>query len=263
MTNIFICIKILVTNATERTAPMAKEKILVVDDEEHIRRLIKRTLETENMVVNLACSGHEAIEALQASEFDLVVLDVIMNDMDGFEVVTQLRKAEVGIPIFLLSGKDEDYHKILGLGLGADDYITKPFSPAVLCAKIKAQIRRNKAKWVNKNDLITAGSFKFDCKAYKLYKNDIEVHLSSKELLLMKFFMSNPNQVFTKEQLYQNVWGDIIVDDRTIMVYIWHLRNKIEEEPQNPKFITTVWGIGYQFSVNNLDSLKSNHKKPS
>jgi DNA-binding response OmpR family regulator len=228
---------------------MSKERILVVDDESDIRKMIKRALEMENMVVSLACGGNEAIATLKSSSFDLIVLDVMMNDMDGFEVVKHLRNAGVDIPIFLLSGKDEDYNKILGLGLGADDYITKPFSPAVLCAKIKAQIRRCQAGWSDKNNIIMAGPFRFDCNTYKLYKNEIEIHLSSKEIVLMKFFLMNQNQVFTKEQLYQNVWGDIIVDDKTIMVYICHLRNKIEADPQNPKYIKTVWGIGYIFSI--------------
>jgi DNA-binding response OmpR family regulator len=228
---------------------MAKEKILVVDDEAEMRRFIKKTLDAENMLVTLASGGNEAIQAAQSSAFDLIVLDVILDDMDGFEVVKSLRNSGVDIPIFLISGKDEeDYHKILGLGLGADDYITKPFSPAVLGAKVKAQIRRNKTRVTGKNDIITAGPFKLDCSTYKLYKDNLEIHLSSKEIMLFKFFMTNPNQVFTKEQLYQRVWGDIIVDDQTIMVYIWHLRNKLEDEPQNPIYIKTVWGIGYTFS---------------
>ncbi len=239
-----------------RTEQMAKERILVVDDDADIRRLIKKALQAENMTVDLACGGNEALEIIKSSDdFDLIILDVVMNDLDGFELVKLLRNSGVEIPIFLLSGRTEDYHKILGLGLGADDYITKPFSPAVLCAKIKAHIRRSKVKFAGKSDIIKAGPFKFDCNTYKVYNNGVEILLSPKETMLMKFFITNPNQVFTKEQLYQNVWGDIIIDDKTITVYIWHLRNKLEVDPKNPQYLKTVWGIGYNFSTDKcLDS---------
>lgn len=234
----------------ERIDKMAKERILAVDDEEYMRSFIKKALEKENMIVSLAGSGSEAINIMKSSSFDLVLLDVMMDDLDGFEVVKQLRNLGIDIPILLLSGKDEDYNKILGMGLGADDYITKPFSPAVLCAKIKAYIRRTKTSSEGKSSTIVRPPFKFNCSNYKLYKNDMEIPLSSKETMLIKFFLEKPDQVFTKEQLYQNVWENDVVDDKTIMVYICHLRNKIEENPQNPKYLKTVWGIGYKFSTN-------------
>ncbi len=232
---------------------MTKEKILVVDDEEHMRKYIKSALEAENMIVGTASGGNQAIEIIKSSksDYDLVVLDVIMDDLDGFEVVKHLRNLHINIPIFLLSGKYEDHNKILGLGLGADDYITKPFSPAVLCAKIKAYIRRNNIQNAGKKDFIIVPPFKFDYSTYRIYKNDEEIPLSSKETMLMKFFLENTNQVFSKEQLYQNVWSSTIIDDKTIMVYIWHLRNKIEDDVKNPRYLKTVWGIGYRFVPEN------------
>lgn len=227
---------------------MAKEKILVVDDQEHMRKFIRRALESENMIVSLASGGNEAIEIINSSNFDLIILDVVMDDLDGFEVVKRLRNLGINIPIFLLSGKDEDYNKILGLGLGADDYITKPFSTSVLCAKVKAHIRRNKATSSNSNNIIVY-PFNLDLNSYRLFKHDVEIHLSSKEIKLMNLFLKNPNQIFSKDQIYQNIWNNVIVDDRTIMVYIWHLRNKIEDDPRNPKYLKNVWGIGYKFST--------------
>ncbi len=155
------------------------------------------------------------------------------------------------LPIIFLSGKTEDSDIIQGLNIGADSYITKPFSPSVLCAQVKSQIKRRQEilkDEVSSNFLIN-GPFKFDLSSYKFYKNDIELKLSSKETKLIKFFMEHPNQVFSKDQLYQNVWHDNAVDDNSIMVYVKYLRNKIEDIPNKPNYIKTVWGIGYQFSV--------------
>ncbi len=230
---------------------MSKEKILVVDDEESIRKMIKKSLDRENMLVFQAGCGKKALEMIEQNSFDLIVLDIMMEDIDGLEVIKKIRYQGINIPVLLLSGKNEDYDKILGFGIGADDYITKPFSPAVLCARVKAHIRRHKEIMASKEKAarIIVGPFNFNFNTYKCYKNNLEIPLSSKETMLIKFFMENPNQVFSKEQLYRNIWGETIIDDNSIMVYIRHLRTKIEDDPKNPKYIQTIWGIGYRFTV--------------
>lgn len=229
---------------------MTKSKILVADDEEYVRKLVSAALESENMLVFHAKNGREALEMVQDQAFDLIILDILMGDINGYDVIAKMRALGIGTPVFLLSGKNEDHDKIIGFGIGADSYITKPFSPAVLCAQVRTHIRRYhellEAK--EKTSKIVLGPFVFNLKTYTCLKNGTEMLLSSKEALLMKFFMEHPNQVFTKEQLYQNIWNETIIDDNTIMVYIRHLRLKIEDNPDKPKFIQTVWGLGYRFA---------------
>lgn len=222
-------------------------KILVVDDEESARKLIKKTLIKEAFDVYESESGTQALSVIEKFDFDLILLDINMKEIGGLEVLRRLREKGNEVPVIILSGRNSDPDKVLGLGIGADDYITKPFSPSVLTARVKSLLRRTKSKNINSN-FIVISPFKFDLKTIKLYKNDVEIDLSSKELKLIKFFMENPYQVFTKEQLFKEVWNDDIVSDSTIMVYIRYLRKKIEENPKNPKYLKTVWGIGYIFS---------------
>ncbi|MGW8959638.1 response regulator transcription factor [Paenibacillus sp. 1-18] len=230
---------------------MSKPRVLVVDDENAIRKLIKTVLEGDGMVVLQAENGMEAMRMISEEPFDLVILDIMMENIDGYDVLGQTRNMGIHTPIIFLSGKKEDTDQIIGLGLGADAYITKPFSPPVLCAQVKNQIKRYRQLQESKQQAsrIALGPFLFNHHTYTFHKNNQEIALSSKELQLMKFFMEHPNQVFSKEQLYQNIWKDTVVDNNTIMVYIRHLRTKIEENPTNPKYIKTVWGIGYRFSV--------------
>lgn len=229
---------------------MAKQRILIVDDEDYIRKLIKKSLIHENYLMEEASNGLEALTHLKNKVFDLIILDVMLRDEDGFELIKEIKGLGIKAPIIFVSGRCEDYDKILGLGLGAANYITKPFSPAILCAHVKAQLRCYKEYTSEKTNLpqfIIEGPFKFDLKTYKFYKNERLIDLSYKENLLIKFFMENPGQVFTKEQLYENIWSDTIIDDNAIMVYIHQLRRKIEDHPKSPKHIITVWGIGYKF----------------
>ena len=222
-------------------------KILLVDDEISARKLIKKTLMKENFDVYEAENGSRSLKILEGIDFDLILLDINMKEIGGLEVLRRLREKGNEIPVIILSGRNNDSDKVLGLGIGADDYITKPFSPSVLTARVKSLLRRTTLKTSNSN-FITILPFKFDLKTIKLYKDDVEISLSSKELKLMKFFMENPYQVFSKEQLFKEVWDDDIVSDSTIMVYIRYLRKKIEENPKTPKYLKTVWGIGYIFS---------------
>jgi len=229
---------------------MSKEKILIVDDEEYIRKLIKRSLINENYIFKEASSARETITHLENSIFDLIILDVMLGDQDGFELIREIRFMGINTPVIFVSGRNEDYDKILGLGLGAVNYITKPFNPAILCAHVKAQIRSHRQYAKTHNTLsqfIIEGPFKFDLKSYKLYKGGEFIDLSYKETLLFKFFIENPQQVFTKEQLYENVWDDIIINDNAVMVYIHQLRKKIEINTESPRHIITIWGIGYKF----------------
>lgn len=229
---------------------MAGERILIVDDEESVRKLIKKSLIHENYSIVEASSGQLALTILNDAVFDLIVLDVMLGDQDGFELVKEIKNLGIKTPIILVTGRCEDYDKILGLGLGANNYITKPFSPAILCAHVKAQIRSYKEfnkPQPNSSNFIIEGPFKFDLKTYRFYKNESLIDLSYKENQLMKFFIENPQQVFTKQQIYENMWSETIIDDNAIMVYMHNLRKKIEDCPKSPKHIITVWGIGYKF----------------
>jgi len=230
---------------------MNKVKILIVEDEDAIRRLIYKTLTIDGMLVYQAENGNQGLEMINNNDFDLVILDILMDGLSGFDVAKEIRKKSLQLPIIFLSGKKEDEDIIEGLNIGADSYITKPFSPSVLCAQVKSQIKRRREILHDEvhSNFIVHGPFKFDLTSYKFYKNEEELKLSSKETKLIKFFMEHPNQVFSKEQLYQNVWHDNAVDDNSIMVYMKYLRNKIEDVPNKPKFLKTVWGIGYQFTV--------------
>jgi DNA-binding response OmpR family regulator len=230
---------------------MDQIKILIVEDEEPIRKLIYKILSTKDMLVYQAENGRQGLEMINKYNFDLILLDIIMGDISGYDVAKEIRKHNLQLPIIFLSGKKEDEDIVKGLDIGADSYITKPFSPSVLSAQVKSKIKRRKEILHEDTDpnIIIHPPFKFDLNTYKFYKDDIELKLSSKEIKLMKFFMEHPNQVFSKEQLYQNVWHNNDSDDNSIMVYIKYLRTKIEDIPSKPKYIKTVWGIGYEFSI--------------
>jgi len=234
---------------------MSKEKILVVDDDQEIRELIVKYLSKEDMIINQANNGYKALQLINDNEYDLVILDIMMDGIDGFEVLKQIRTQNQYLHVMILSAREEDYDKVLGLGLGADDYVTKPFSPNELMARIKSQLRRHKIMKNNKNiktDIIKSGVFKINLKSYKVTKNDKEIDLSARELKLLKFFIDNPDRVFTKKQIYENVWDDNYFDDNTLMVYIRHLREKIEDNPNSPNYIVTVWGIGYKYRLKDI-----------
>lgn len=226
---------------------MEQAKILVVDDEAFVRRTISRVLSGEGMSISEAANGPQAVRAVQDQHFDLVILDIVMDGMDGFQVINQFRNLGILTPVFILSGRQADNDKVFALGIGADDYITKPFSPAVLCAKVKACLRRVGLSSQQRGQILSAGPFEYLCDEMKLLKNGEEIILSSKESFLMKYFLTNRNKVLTKEQIYSSIWGNSIVDDNTIMVHIRRLRVKIEDDPNRPVYLKTVRGVGYQF----------------
>lgn len=221
--------------------------VLIVDDDMAIQKLLQKVLKSSGLESKAVSNGEEAIELIRTQKFDLVLLDIMLGGIDGFQVIEELRKSGNHIPVIVVSGQNEDYDMLYGLELGADDYITKPFNPVILGAKVKALIRRNNQSMDTNADRMKAGIFELDTTTMKFYKRGREVFLSAKETALMSFFMKHSGQVFTKEQLYNQIWEDTVVDTNTVMVYINHLRNKLEDDPKNPEWLLTVWGIGYKF----------------
>jgi DNA-binding response OmpR family regulator len=223
--------------------------ILIAEDENDIRNLLKLQLEQEGYIVFAAKDGIEALEIMKSNVIDLAILDVMMPRLDGFNLLRKIRETSK-IPVIFLTARGDDMDKILGLGIGADDYLVKPFSMAELLARVGAQLRRNHEYSSQKSQTfskIEYGSLCLDKEACCVYKDDILVELNAKEYLLLKYLMENPERVFTKKQLYAAVWDeDIYYDDNTIMVHISHLRKKIED-PKNPEYIKTIRGIGYKF----------------
>lgn len=225
---------------------LEKSKILIVEDDEEINNLIFHALKKEGYDIVQLFDGREAIEKYD-NTFNLVILDLMLPYVDGMEVLRQIRTIN-NAPVIILSAKAEETDRIIGLGMGADDYIVKPFSTRELTARVKAQLRRyvyyNEDK---QKSILQHGELKLDTSNYKVFKQNKELNLTPKEFELLKFFLSNPDRVFTKAQIFNNVWEDDYVnDDNTVMVHVKRLRNKIEDNPNDPKHIVTVWGIGYK-----------------
>lgn len=226
-----------------------KDLVLIVDDDEAVQSVLFKVISSNGIDARIVSSGEEALEVTRRYHFDLILLDINMRGIDGFEVVQALRKRGVKTPIIIVSGRKEDYDTLYGLDIGADDYITKPFNPIVLGAKVKAMIRRTRDNAEGSDSVITTGPFRYDTHTLRLYKNGEEIILSSKENAMMKLFLDNVNRIFSKKMLYELVWGEAIVDENAIMVYINRLRQKIEDEPSKPRYIQTVRGLGYRFVI--------------
>lgn len=227
---------------------MANEKILVVDDDLAIRMALKTAFIRESMQVTEASCGADALALLRSQTFDLIILDIMMQDIDGYTILQRLRTSGILTPVLMLSGRQEETDQVLGLGLGADDYLTKPFHLSVLIQKVKALIRRSSIYNQQKQNMITAGPFRFDLMKLECSKDGKLLNFTARELTLFRFFMEHPGQVFTKDQLYRQVWNESVVDDNTIMVYMKRIREKIEDNPKNPTHIKTIRGIGYIFN---------------
>lgn len=223
--------------------------VLIVDDDESVRTTLYKVIRSNGLEAELASSGEQALEMTAKIHYDLILLDVNMQGLDGFAVVQRLRSRGIKTPIIIVSGRKEDYDTLYGLDIGADDYVTKPFNPIVLGAKVKALIRRSKGSLHGADAVTMAGPFRYNNTTLRFYKNGEEIVLSSKENAIIKLFMDHINRIFPKEMIYSMVWGDAIVDENTVMVYINRLRQKIEDDPANPKFIQTVRGLGYRFVV--------------
>lgn len=225
------------------------ERVLIVDDDEAVRTMLYKVIRSNGMDAFTCASGVEALECLSRESFDLILLDVNMPGMDGFQVVQRIRSRGLTTPIIIISGRQEDYDTLYGLDIGADDYVTKPFNPVVLGAKVKALIRRSRSSSPETKTSLSAGPFRYNTTTLRFYKNDTEIVLSSKENAIMKLFMDNVNRIFPKDMIYEMIWGEAIVDENAIMVYINRLRQKIEDDPGKPKYIQTVRGLGYRFVV--------------
>lgn len=226
------------------------KRVLVVDDEKLIVKGIRFSLEQDGMEVTCAYDGEEALELVQNNEFDVVLLDVMLPKLTGFEVCQQIRDFSQ-VPIIMLTAKGDDMDKILGLEYGADDYITKPFNILEVKARIKAIMRRSKTTKVEEQETTKVAVYeelKVDCDSRRVYINEIEVNLTAKEFDLLELLLFNPNKVYSRETLLNTVWGyDYPGDVRTVDVHIRRLREKIEPNPSEPKYIHTKWGVGYFF----------------
>lgn len=224
--------------------------ILVIDDEIPVLKAIKSVLSREQMEVACAKSSEEAYSLLKEKHFDLILLDIIMPGQDGFSLLKELREQEILTPVILLSGQDGDTSQVKGLGLGADDYMTKPFSKTVLVSKIRAIIRRTQL-YASPAPFVPAaaacGSFTLRFGSQTVIRDNKEISLSAKEFALLYYFIEHPKTVLTKAELFTQVWKSDIPDDNTILVYIKRLRDKIEENPAKPQHLLTVWGKGYKF----------------
>ena len=223
--------------------------VLIVDDDESVQTMLYKVIRSNSLEAHLASCGEQALQMVKVKQYDLILLDVNMRGMDGFEVVRTLRAQGVKIPIIIVSGRQEDYDTLYGLDIGADDYVTKPFNPVVLGAKVKALIRRSKGAISGASSSITTGPFRYNTSTLRFYKNDHEIVLSSRENAIMKLFIDNVNRIFSKDMIYELIWGETIIDENAIMVYINRLRQKIEDDPSKPKYIQTVRGLGYRFVV--------------
>ena len=223
-------------------------QVLIVDDDPAICKLLEKVMLSNDLIPTVVTCGKDALSVLKTHTFDIILMDVMLGDMEGFEVIKKLRNQGINTPVMIVSGRNEDYDSLYGLSLGADDYITKPFRPLVLGAKVKALIRRNKNLVLDSSNILESGPFSYDTSTMRFYKNGEELILSSKESTLLLLFMKHPQQVFTKDMIYEHVWGTAVaVDDNAIMVYINRLRGKIEDDRQSPKHIITVRGLGYRF----------------
>ncbi|MCX7694338.1 MAG: response regulator transcription factor [Caloramator sp.] len=228
---------------------MASEKILIIDDELHIVELIKYNLEMNGYKVYYALNGTEGINIAYEKKPDLILLDIMLPEMDGFEVCKKIKRDDelANIPIIMLTAKGEEFDKILGLELGADDYITKPFSVRELVARIKVVLRRN-TKDEKQQNVINIGNLTIDLERHEVIKDGRKIELTLKEFELLKLLVLNKGKVMTRDFLLDRIWGyEYYGETRTVDVHVRHLRQKIEDDDKNPRYIETVRGIGYKF----------------
>lgn len=227
-------------------------KILIIEDEEAIADLEKDYLELSGFEVSICNNGNEGLKTALSQDFDLIVLDLMLPGMDGFEVCKKVRE-EKNIPIIMVSAKKEDIDKIRGLGMGADDYMTKPFSPSELVARVKAHMARYDrlvGSAQKSNDIIEIRGIRIDKTARRVMVDGEEKAFTGKEFDLLTFLAEHPNHVYTKEELFREIWDmDSIGDIATVTVHIKKIREKIEYDSAKPQYIETIWGVGYRFKV--------------
>ena len=227
-------------------------RILIVEDEEAIADLEKDYLELSDFEVEIENRGDTGLQRALSEDFDLVILDLMLPGMDGFEVCKHIREKK-DMPVLMVSAKKDDIDKIRGLGLGADDYITKPFSPSELVARVKAHLSRYDrlvGSGTTKNDVIEIRGLKIDKTARRVYIDGEEKSFTTKEFDLLTFLAENPNHVYTKEELFRKIWNmESVGDIATVTVHIKKIREKVELDTSNPQYIETIWGVGYRFKA--------------
>jgi DNA-binding response OmpR family regulator len=227
-------------------------RILIIEDEVAIAELEKDYLELSGFEVEMENTGDVGGERALQEEFDLIILDLMLPGVDGFEICKKIRAVK-NIPILMVSAKKDDIDKIRGLGLGADDYITKPFSPSELVARVKAHLARYErliGSGIKENEVLEIRGIKIDKTARRVYVNDVEKSFTTKEFDLLTFLAEHPNHVYTKDELFQEIWDmESIGDIATVTVHIKKIREKIEFNTSKPQYIETIWGVGYRFKV--------------
>ena len=230
------------------------KRILIIEDDMSIAEIERDFLQIEGFETDIAADGLVGYQKVLLEDFDLILLDLMLPGMDGFEICRNIR-GKTDVPILMVTARLEDADKIRGLGLGADDYISKPFSPTELVARVKANLAqyerlKNTGSGGEKTETLQIGSVKVNLPTHRVYVDETELQLKNKEYELLVFLMSNPDIVFSKEHLYERIWGmDSFGDLKTVTVHINRLREKIEKDPQDPKYIQTVWGAGYRFRL--------------
>ncbi|PEE41603.1 response regulator transcription factor [Bacillus pseudomycoides] len=225
--------------------------ILLVEDDSAIQEMVEKYLIKEGFQITIASDGEEGVLTFLKGSFNLIILDIMMPKLDGLEVVRIIREKSA-VPILMMSAKDTDVDKAVGLGLGADDYICKPFSMIELAARVKASIRRSTkySATEQKEETIEIGDLKIDLINFTVQKKEKQLKLTLKEFEILKLFVKNQNRVFTKAQIYNLIWNEEYYgDDNVINVHMRRLREKIEDDPSNPEYIKTLWGIGYKLEV--------------
>lgn len=224
-------------------------KILIVEDDNDIAMLERDYLEIAGFSTGLAADGDAAAAAALSGEYDLILLDVMLPGRDGYDICRQLRD-KIDVPILMVTARREDIDKIHGLGLGADDYIEKPFSPSVLVARVKAHLARYQRLTGTRRAArpeLRAGGLRLNTETRRVYVDDREVELKSKEYELLHFLLAHPDMVFSREELYERIWGlETMGDNATVAVHINRIREKIEADPSHPRYVQTVWGVGYR-----------------
>ncbi|WP_206812521.1 response regulator transcription factor [Paradesulfitobacterium ferrireducens] len=231
------------------------KRILIIEDDVSIAELQKDYLELADFEADICPNGLDGLNMLKEKEYDLLILDIMLPGMDGLEILRSM-KDEKDIPVLLVSAKKEEIDKIKGLSLGADDYITKPFSPGELVARVKAHLEnyeRLKHRFrdgLNRSNTLTIRGLKIEKDSRRVFVNGQEVNLAQKEFDLLTYLAQNPNRVFGRDELFERVWGlEALGDSATVTVHIARVREKIESDPSNPQYIETVWGAGYRFRV--------------
>lgn len=227
------------------------DKILIIEDDTAIAEIERDYLELDGFAVEIAADGNVGLERGLSGEHSLILLDLMLPGMDGFAICRALRE-QIDVPILMVTARQEDIDKIRGLGLGADDYIEKPFSPSVLVARVKAHLARYRRLTGSERTSgeVQIGGIRLNEETHRVYVDGREVELTNKEYELLLFFMLNVDVVFSREQLYERIWGwDAMGDSATVAVHINRLRKKIEQDPANPRYIVSVWGAGYRFNL--------------